>query len=317
MIYYPLSWLSAKRLGNLAKLLGSYMRAVLCGNTRIAGYPYAASIEPANYCNLSCPQCPTGRHQIDKKAQKLSYQDFSYAVDALSPYLMYLNLYFQGESFLNNDLPKMIRYASSKKIYTCVSTNGHFLTQEVVDELKHTGLNRLIICLDGANQQSYQKYRVGGDFVKVIDGIKRCVAAGLPVEVQCLLLESTENEKQAIVSLVKSLGVRKFYFKKAQFYDNYLFPQKEENRRYVQLADGSLRTKKAWKNRCFRMWSSVIVDVYGRVLPCCYDKHATYAYGNLFKDSFYSIWNGDKAAKFRQQIRTNRKSIAMCTNCTE
>ena len=317
MIYYPLSWLSAKRLGNLAKLFASYMRTVLCGKTCITGYPYAASIEPANYCNLSCPQCPTGRHQINKKAQKLSYQDFSYIVDALSPYLMYLNLYFQGESFLNNDLPKMIRYASSKKIYTCVSTNGHFLTQEVVDELKQTGLNRLIICLDGANQQSYQKYRVGGDFLKVTDGIKRCVAAGLPVEVQCLLLESTENEKQAIASLVKSMGVRKFYFKKAQFYDNYLFPQKEENRRYVQLADGSLRTKKKWKNRCFRMWTSVIVDVHGRVLPCCYDKHATYAYGNLFKDSFCSIWNGDKAAKFRQQIRTNRKSIAMCTNCTE
>lgn len=317
MIYYPLSWLSAKRLGNLAKLFASYTRTVLCGKTCITGYPYAASIEPANYCNLSCPQCPTGRHQINKKAQKLSYQDFSYIVDALSPYLMYLNLYFQGESFLNNDLPKMIRYASSKKIYTCVSTNGHFLTQEVVDELKQTGLNRLIICLDGANQQSYQKYRVGGDFLKVTDGIKRCVAAGLPVEVQCLLLESTENEKQAIASLVKSMGVRKFYFKKAQFYDNYLFPQKEENRRYVQLADGSLRTKKKWKNRCFRMWTSVIVDVHGRVLPCCYDKHATYAYGNLFKDSFYAIWNGDKAAKFRQQIRTNRKSIAMCTNCTE
>jgi radical SAM protein with 4Fe4S-binding SPASM domain len=230
---------------------------------------------------------------------------------------MYLNLYFQGESFLNKDLPKMIEYANRKKIYTCVSTNGHFLTQEVVDELRQTGLNRLIICLDGANQQSYQKYRVGGDFQKVTDGIKRCVAAGLPVEVQCLLLESTENEKQAIASLVKSMGVRKFYFKKAQFYDNYLFPKKEENRRYVQLADGSLRTKKAWKNRCFRMWTSVIVDVHGRVLPCCYDKHATYAYGNLFKDSFYAIWHGDKAAKFRQQIRTNRKSIAMCTNCTE
>jgi hypothetical protein len=92
MIYYPLSWLSAQRIGNLAKLFASYMRTVLCGNTRVAGYPYAASIEPANYCNLSCPQCPTGRRQIDKKAQKLSYQDFSYVIDAFSPYLMYLNL---------------------------------------------------------------------------------------------------------------------------------------------------------------------------------------------------------------------------------
>lgn len=281
------------------------------------GYPYAASIEPANYCNLSCPQCPTGRHQIEKKAQNLSYQDFAYMVDALSPYLMYLNLYFQGESFLNKDLPNMIRYAHQKKIFTCVSTNGHFLTPDVVEALKQSGLNRLIVCLDGANQQSYQKYRVGGDFNKVIEGIKRCVEAGLPVEVQCLLLESTENEKQAVVNLVKSLRVKKFYFKKAQFYDDYLLPKEDKNRRYVQLPDGSLRTKRKWKNRCFRMWSSVIVDVHGRVLPCCYDKHAAHAYGNLFNQSFCSIWFGDKAAKFREQIRKDRAAIQMCTNCTE
>ena len=317
MISYPLFWFSLKRLSNLRKLAVSYVKAVVLGKTNVSGYPYAASIEPANYCNLSCPQCPTGRHQISKKAQNLSYQDFSYVVDALSPYLMYLNLYFQGESFLNKDLPNMIRYANQKKIYTCVSTNGHFLTPDVIEALKQSGLKRLIICLDGANQQSYEKYRVGGDFSQVIEGIKRCVVADLPVEVQCLLLESTENEKLEIIRLVKSLGVKKFYFKKAQFYDDYLLPKEDKNRRYVQLADGSLRTKRKWKNRCFRMWSSVIVDVHGRVLPCCYDKHAAYAYGNLFKESFYAIWNGDKAAKFRQQIRTDRAAIPMCTNCTE
>jgi radical SAM protein with 4Fe4S-binding SPASM domain len=317
MICYPLSWLSAKRVCNLAKLGTSYMGSVLLRRNAIKGYPYAASIEPANYCNLSCPQCPTGRHQIDKKAQNLSYQDFSYVVDALSPYLMYLNLYFQGESFLNKDLPKMIQYANRKKIYTCVSTNGHFLTLDVIEALKQSGLKRLIICLAGANQQSYEKYRVGGDFTKVTEGIKRCVELGLPVEVQCLLLQSTENEKQEIIRLVKSLGVKKFYFKKAQFYDNYLLPKEDKNRRYVQMSDGSLRTKRKWKNRCFRMWSSVIVDVYGRVLPCCYDKHAAHAYGNMLNQSFYSIWNGDKAAKFREQIRKDRTVISMCTNCTE
>lgn len=317
MIYYPLSWFSVKRCCNLTQLVVSYMRACLLGKVQVKGFPFAASIEPANYCNLSCPQCPTGKKEIDKKAQNLSYQDFAYMVDALSPCLMYLNLYFQGESFLNKELPKMIRYAHKKKIITCVSTNGHFLTSDVVEQLKVSGLNRLIICLDGATQQSYEKYRVGGNFRQVLEGIKRCVEANLPVEVQCLLLESTENEKDKLVQLLRSLGVKHYYFKKAQFYDDYLLPKQDKNRRYVQLADGSLRPKKKWKNRCFRMWSSVIVDVYGRVLPCCYDKHATYAYGNLFKDSFYSIWNGDKAEKFRKQIGTNRMSIKMCTNCTE
>lgn len=304
-------------MGNVTKLFASYVRAVLCGNVHVSGYPYAASIEPANYCNLSCPQCPTGRKEIQKTAQKLSYQDFSYMIDAMSPYLMYLNVYFQGESFLNADLANMIAYAHKKKIYTCVSTNGHFLTDKVIEQLKQAGLNRLIICLDGANQESYQKYRVGGNFEVVVDGIKRCVSAGLPVEVQCLLLESTENEKQEIIRLVKALGVKKYYFKKAQFYNDYLLPKQEKNRRYIQLDDGTLRTKRKWKNRCFRMWSSVIVDVHGRVLPCCYDKHAKHAYGNMLKESFVSIWQGDTSYLFRKQVFGNRASISMCTNCTE
>ena len=314
---YPFSWLSFCRVGNMFRLVGSYALSVVFKRPIGSAYPYAASFEPANYCNLSCPQCPTGRKLIEKTAQQLSYADFCYYVDALSPYLMYLNLYFQGEPFLNRHLPQMIRYAHAKKVMTCVSTNAHFLTDNVVAELAQSGIDRLIICLDGATQASYEKYRVGGNFNKVVDAIKRCVDAHLPVEVQCLLLESTENEQKAVESLVRNLGVTHFYFKKAQFYDDYLLPQNEENRRYYQLEDGKLRVKKAWKNRCFRMFSSVIVDVNGNLLPCCYDKFGHYSYGNIKEQSFRTVYWGEKAMRFRKRILVDRSSIDICRNCTE
>lgn len=317
MVRYPLTWLSFKRLGNLCRLLGSYGLSVVMKRPIGYAYPYAASIEPANYCNLSCPQCPTGRKLIDKKAQQLAYKDFCSYVDSLSPYLMYLNLYFQGEPFLNRHLSDMIRYAHDKKIMTCVSTNAHFISDDVLLALCQSGIDRLIICLDGATKQSYEKYRVGGNYDKVIDAIKRCVEAKLPVEVQCLLLESTEDEQQTIMSLVRSLGVQNVTFKKAQFYDDYLLPKNDKNRRYKQLADGRLQVKKKWKNRCFRMFSSVIVDVNGNVLPCCYDKFAQHAYGNLNEQSIKSIIKGDKYACFRNQIWKNRAAVEMCRNCTE
>lgn len=318
MIFYPLSWLSVRRLHNLCKLTISYVGAVLgvSFSSKMA-YPYAASFEPANFCNLRCPQCPTGKWLIDKKAQTLSYADYCYYVDALSPHLMYLNLYFQGEPFLNERLPDMVAYARRKKIFTCVSTNGHFLTEQVVGQLKQAGLSRLIVCVDGATQASYEQYRVGGNLQEVLDGIRRCVEANLPVEVQCLLLKSTENEQITLKKMMKAMGVNKVVFKKAQFYDTYLLPEQDKNRRYFLKKDGTLQVKKGWRNRCWRMWSSVIVDVNGNLLPCCYDKFAQFAYGNIQKQSFASVWNGAKAQAFRLKVFTKRATVPICRNCTE
>ena len=166
-------------------------------------------IEPANYCNLSCPHCPTGRKLIDKTYKRLTISEFKSYIDSLIPELMYLNLYFQGEPFLNKDLPEMIKYADERGVFTCVSTNGNALTEDVVKRLAQSGIGRLIICLDGAPADSYSKYRVGGDFSKVINGISLSVKYGLPVEVQCLLLSTTENEIEEIKSLCKTLGVKR------------------------------------------------------------------------------------------------------------
>ncbi len=317
MLHYPLHWLSGKRISNMLCLLSSYATSVLLKRPVGSAYPYAASIEPANYCNLSCPQCPTGKKLIDKKAQKLGYEDFCGMVDALSPCLMYLNLYFQGEPFLNNDLPRMIRYAHDKKILTCVSTNAHFLDDAMVQQLKESGIDRLIISLDGYDQASYERYRVGGNFQQVIAAIQRCVAADLPVEVQCLLLASTENAKAQMQQLVQQLGVKRFYFKQAQFYDDYLMPQQAENLRYRRNQQGQWEVKKPRKNRCFRMLSSVVLDVHGNVLPCCYDKDGKHRYGNLWQQPFAAIWQGEKAKAFRSRVWKNRSSIAICCNCTE
>lgn len=317
MIRYPLTWLSVKRIGNVFALLYQYAKFVRGKRFEQIAYPYAASFEPANFCNLKCSQCPTGKWLIDKTPQKLLVENFKAYIDAMSPYLMYANLYFQGEPFLNKHLSEMVAYANRKKIFTCVSTNGHFLTDDVVNGLKQAGIKRLIVCVDGATQESYQQYRVGGNLQVVLAGIKRCVKAKLPIEVQCLLLQSTQNEQETLKHMMRNMGVKKVVFKKAQFYDDYLVPDNMDHTRYVRLQDGTLSVKRPLKNRCFRMWSSVVVDVNGNVLPCCYDKFGKHAYGNLNEQAFGTIWQGTKAAVFRDKVFTKRKEIGMCLNCTE
>lgn len=293
----------------------NYAISFLTKKVWINAKPISASIEPANYCNLSCPHCPTGRKLIEKAAKRLSVEDFITYIDALLPELMYLNLYFQGEPLLNKDLPEMVKYASDKGVFTCVSTNGNALTEELVKRLSKSGIGRLIICLDGATAESYSRYRVGGDFNKVINAISLAVRYNLPIEVQCLLLSTTEKEICQIKSLCKSLGVKRLVFKKAQFYDDYLVPEKDENLRYRRDSSGRLIPKAKLKNRCWRLFSTIVIDVDGNVPACCFDKSGKYSFGNLKNSSLKDIWLGPVANAFRLRILKNRREVDICNNC--
>lgn len=303
------------RLKNYVLSSLGYCFSNVTGKVYLKAKPISASIEPANYCNLSCPHCPTGRKLIDKTDKRLTLNDFKHYIDLLLPELMYLNLYFQGEPLLNKDLPEMIRYASDKGVFTCVSTNGTVLTEEVVKNIKESGVGRFIICLDGATADSYSKYRIGGDFNKVINGISLSVKYGLPLEVQCLLLSTTENEIDELKSLCKSLGVKRLVFKKAQFYEDFLVPKNPKFLRYKKDASGNLIPKAELKNKCWRLFSTIVIDVDGNVPACCFDKSAKYSFGNLKDASLKDIWLGTKANKFRQAVLKNRRGIDICRNC--
>lgn len=307
--------ITAKRVGNYISACSAYILSSFTKRVLLSAKPISASIEPANYCNLSCPHCPTGRKLIDKTDKRLTISEFKSYIDSLLPELMYLNLYFQGEPFLNKDLPEMIKYADEKGVFTCVSTNGNALTEDVVKRLAQSGIGRLIICLDGATADSYSKYRVGGDFSKVINGISLSVKYGLPVEVQCLLLSTTENEIEEIKSLCKTLGVKRLVFKKAQFYDDYLVPEKDEYLRYKRNEKGKLVPKAKLKNKCWRLFSTMVIDVDGNVPACCFDKSGKYSFGNLKLSEVKDVWLGTKANKFRKVILNNRKGIDICNNC--
>ncbi len=303
------------RLVNYLSARVGYWCSNITRNVCLNAKPVSASIEPANYCNLSCPHCPTGRKLIEKTDKRLSISDFKEYLDKLLPELMYLNLYFQGEPFLNKDLPEMIRYASDNGVFTCVSTNAIALTEDMVRRLSESGIGRLIICLDGANEKSYSTYRVGGDFNRVVQAIKFSVKYKLPLEVQCLLLSTTEKEIDEIKSLCKELGVNRLVFKKAQFYDDFLVPENPKYLRYKRDKAGKLIPKAKLKNKCWRLFSTIVIDVDGNLPACCFDKSAKYSFGNLKTSNLREVWQGDKAVRFRKIILKNRKSIDICNNC--
>jgi MoaA/NifB/PqqE/SkfB family radical SAM enzyme len=163
------------RLINLVRLFFSYYLSRITGRLRHRGNPFTASIEPTTSCNLRCPECPSGLRKFTRASGNISLELFHKVVDQLHPDLLYLNLYFQGEPYLHPSFFQMVKYAGIKNIYTSTSTNGHFLTDEAAKNTVESGLDRIIISLDGLDQETYEKYRIGGSFDKVVEGIRNLV----------------------------------------------------------------------------------------------------------------------------------------------
>jgi len=253
---------------------------------------------------------------------------FKTILDQLAPTLSYLTFYFQGEPYLNSKFLEMVRLAVSRNVYTATSTNAHYLKDDVARETVESGLDRLIISIDGTTQDTYESYRVGGQLDKVLEGTrnilrwKRALKSKTPhVAFQFLVVRPNEHQISDVYKMAKDLGVDQVLLKTAQIYDyengSDLLPTTEKYSRYKKDSQGKYSIKNELLNHCWKMWHSCVITWDGNVVPCCFDKDAQFVLGNLRRDSFKEIWFGEKYQQFRQSLLRSRSQIEICKNCTE
>ena len=236
------SKLSFRRAWNWIIVLSSFYVSKWTRRPVQWGVPVSISFEPTTSCNLRCPECPSGLRSFTRPRGMLEMNFFRQMIDQLAPELLYLTFYFQGEPYLNPDFLEMVKYATSKKIYTATSTNAHYLNDENARRTVESGLDRLIISLDGTTQEVYSQYRVGGDLEKVMEGAanivkwKKKLKSKTPyVFFQFLVVRPNEHQLQEAKELAEKTGVDGIRYKTAQIYDyandpNQLIPQQQRLR---------------------------------------------------------------------------------------
>lgn len=324
-----LSKITPARFWNGVKVLGSFYASRIFKKPIQWGYPVSISFEPTTSCNLRCPECPSGLREFSRPTGMLEKDFFRQTIDDIHKQLLYLIFYFQGEPYLNRDFLEMVKYASAKGLYTATSTNAHYLTDDVARKTVESGLDRLIISIDGTTQDVYQQYRVGGKLEKVIEGAKNIVKwkkklkSKTPfVFFQFLVVKPNEHQVDEIKKLGREIGVDEVRFKTAQVYDydndpNQLIPVNDKFSRYKKDAEGRYIPKNKMANHCWKLWHANVITWDGLVVPCCFDKDATHQLGNLKKQSFKEIWQNDNYKQFRSELMTSRKNIDICANCSE
>jgi radical SAM protein with 4Fe4S-binding SPASM domain len=297
--------------------------------TKALGFPYMAHISPSGICNLDCPLCPANDPRTQAKTF-LSFETFKKFIDEAGDYLIYVILWSWGEPFLNPDIYKMIEYAREKNILTVSSTNINQFSREDASKLIESGLDALIIALDGITQKTYVKYRTGGDVQKVIEntGIlveerKKLKAEKPFINLRMVISKENEFEIEDIKHFARDVGVdmvsfKAFATKQLGFenpeFDKKYAPVQRKYRWYKYLKDFST-DRNLRKFRCKFPWTKPTLFADGEILSCEYDFRYESPFGNINTQSFKNIWFSEKVKAFRKQFRKDRNQFLFCRDC--
>jgi pyruvate-formate lyase-activating enzyme len=291
------------RLGNAALL------AVEMGlrRTRTHSRPLVTKIEPTNLCNFQCPGCRTGSGEDKSPRGQIAWDDFQKIVDRTYKHSFKLILYMWGEPFINKNIYRMIEYAAAKNLGVQISTNLNVFRPEVdAPKVVASGLEHMIVALDGITQDVYEKYRVGGKVDKVINGVAAILGerarAGkrFPfVELQFIVFPHNRHQIEEVEALAHRLGVDRLTFIESK------------SREEAMVENG----KPVLPEKCHALWTMACFNWDGSFSPCC--DSVDDSFGNVLTEDFGSLLNSPKiqAARSLMSSQPQAGPPSKCQRC--
>lgn len=266
----------------------------------LASLPYFIKIEASGTCQLRCPGCSFGSPGAGgfNRGRMLPLDGLKLVVDSLSDALMGINLCLTGEPLLNPRLVEIIGYCSEKNVGTVFPTNLSMkLSQNEIENIVSSGLDHLVVSIDGTTQEVYEKYRKGGNLDLVLKNAaaiiarKKEVGSNRPLmEFKFILFDHNREQRDEASRLSRVMG-----------FDMFSVILDHGSPARAATLDRARARNLATRRACFWPWSSTVICWDGTVWPCCWNSCAM---GNAFETPFPIIWNGYKYERLRSFFRT-------------
>jgi len=300
---------------------------------RIIGYPYNLLIEPTNVCNLKCPLCPTGAGLMTRKVGYMDFDNYKHLIDEMAPYLYTITLANLGEPLLHPEIFEMAEYASKKNIAVYLSTNAHFIKEEDIPKIIFSGFEKIDISIDGTSEETYKKFRKGGNFKKVIENIKALAEERMKsgrrtpfLNFNFIVMKHNEHEIEKAGALATELGMDNLQLIAVSIPHYKLMSNKEAleylptNPEYSRFKIGNLgvelKDERSEGETCIWAFTRSVVNWDGTVSPCCIDYDCIHNFGNAFTTGFKKIWNNVSYVTFRKNLIQCISLVPVCSNCS-
>jgi len=324
------------------------------GKLRVTSLPYYLSVDPSDKCQLRCTTCPTGMENESRRApsgdrvtfrterHRLAPPLFDALMEELGEYLFLVMFYNYGEPLLNPNVPDFIRKAKTHRIETELHSNLSLpLSDQRLESLLTSGLDRLLASIDGFSQETYQIHRVGGDFALAKSNLERLVKArdrlGLHTQISYgfLVFSFNEHEARDAETYCDDLGID--FQARDAFVDDVAWLPSYRRRETPWTVPEEARLKKnssvGWSplpevqtsgspSACGWHYGYSVVTAGGTVAPCCAVAKDMYDLGQITPGhvSFGDVWNNDRYRRSRgafagQDAQELADVETVCTRC--
>jgi len=228
---------------------------------------------------------------------------FKLILDQCVPYSIKLN--WRGEPMLNKGLVYMIKYAKKKGVHeVSFNTNGLLLTQENITQLANSGLDWLIISVDGATKATYEKIRIGGSFEKLVKNIMMAD----------MIFSQVKNSPKIRLQICKQplnaheIPLWRSFFRR--FAD-----QLRVGRLFNPQGKGSQDVEQP--DTCYQPWQRMTIAWNGDIYPCPSDYLGSYKLGNINDTTIYEAWHSQAFNFLRTRLSScGRGMTPLCYNCS-
>ena len=310
----------------------------------------------SNVCNLSCPFCVHGWTDIDvakvcgSDRKFIDVNRFRQMVDEISEYNTLLGLVGSGETMLHPEIYDMLAYASlEKNVRIQIHTNGHFMDP---DRMARMGPIHVIFSIDGFTQETYEKYRRGGNLALALDNLTAFAKAAdtiIPdrrpiIQFKYLVNRHTERDIEKARAFAESLPNVGFMLQ------SFLIPppswawrvnhpgcatkdayqewapriEKDYDLYYFDKKKGVYRDKfylLPIDGNCVHIKKTLFVAIDGNAYACCLAPAAknkdTMYYGNIFQTGVKEVFSGERANRFRQSYYDSAGKLELCMSCSD
>jgi len=281
--------------------------------------PEIFAIETILGCNLKCPECAIGGNFVSRKKGWMTFIKFKLIADKIRPYCKYLYLHIWGEPMLNNDIYQMIEYASTFT-RTNISTNGKSMTDKNAEMLIRSGVNDIIVSIDGVSQNVYEKYRVGGSVQKAINSLKMLQyfnqKYGNKVHIipQFIVMKHNHHEMNSFCKLTESIGLRPQFKSPYIRNPNSCFSASDDPR-FQRPCYPDMTSLKMAMRECGSVRNVFNILLDGTVVACCHDYDSFTNFGNIFEQDVLDIWNSEKYKRFRWNVMSGKPPQFCIKHC--
>ncbi len=291
--------------------------------------PLHMQFELTNYCNLKCPVCPTGIRAVKRKKQAMSVSLFKHIIDQVGPHLLTASLWAWGESLLHPSLGKILEAACKHKFAIFLSTNGQNLNDEKIIQalIQHPPMF-LIVALDGLDDESNSKFRIGAKLKPALEGVKRLahlkkqMRQSLPIlHMRFIVMKHNEHQVPHLEEFARDhdfdfLSVRTLSIidtEKPDIIHSNFIPDTDAMRAYHYNNNQRIIKNDFY---CLEPFWFPTVFADGTLVACEQDYNAKMPLGKLSAETmFHQLWFDDRARSIRKKIRDCSSEVSFCRHC--